>query len=40
MTKGEEKRGGIAARAVVSGKRSCGKCAKSYESAGASKHHL
>jgi len=30
MMKGEEKRGGIAARAVVFCKRSCGKCAEQW----------
>jgi len=30
MMKGEEKRGGIAARAVVFCKLSCGKCAKQW----------
>jgi len=37
MMKVEEKRGGLAARAVVFSKPSCGKRAKPYESAGASK---
>jgi len=37
MIKVEEKRGGLAARAVVFSKPSCGKRAKPYERAGASK---
>ena len=37
MMKVEEKRGGLAAHAIVFSKPSCGKSAKPYESAGASK---
>ena len=40
MMKVEEKRGGLAARAVVFSRPSCGKRAKPYESAGASKRKV